>query len=869
MITDRLRREEQDSSAAYCDSLLNTCEFVIRHLTSVLCAALPQTEEANETRYRAEYTLLRSSGIGDWARTCRDLLSGPNFQDISSQLAGVGIDLALFTRPARKDDENWIKESILALRRSLEVIGEMPNDSSSFKLIEFLNEFPRLRNKMDAHGAPTSFVKSQIATELEILVKNLLSRIPLLATEIVQARFQNARNSNDTKVVDVVGNAGASVRVQFEEGFLPYEQQDGLFAVIGDRVQRLNLIDSDEELLDFYYANGNLKEKDQSAEFLSYITSRRKRVDCKRWSAAPVMLSESSTAGSRTLRYYGNTLTNHPPEQLKSYISRPVLEKKVSRELVAPYRRFVTLRGLGGIGKTTLALAVVEQACVRGEFDVVIWVSARDLDLADTSSRAVRPSVQTTHEVATLCNELFAQVGEGADGDHLEHLSKLLESNEFGRVLWVLDNFETIQDPGEFYSIFDRSLGPSNRVLITTRHRDFQGDFSVEVQGLERDEFAQLVGQHAERIGLSTLPREKIDQLFSDTDGHPYIAKMMVSEMKSSPLTGAKNVLQKATLQDDLLERTYSRLSDGAVVLLLLLSTFSSAVPLTAIRVAVNSDTLIADDLDQLLDELASNSILDITFIEQDSLVQMPSVAIQYGKRKLKTHEHRTSIESMSRVLQMFGPISRDEFRRYRGTGDHTDLAKRFWQSMRRTLGGNESNRDLYLAQAREVARTYPEVWRMLGEFLEETEEYEESLAMWKSFIESGSNYEIAWKHVATLAERLDRLEEALQAWVSRAQCSDASIADLDFAAGKVNGWLSNTEGHNRVTLSRANKQALIEPLCREFEQKLEYCNATNLSKYAHLLRRIQSHQRADEMARLGLEREPDNQYCLRFLNLN
>ena len=863
---DRNTREKADSGSAYCDSLLNSCEFIIRHLSALLCASLPHSEAGESIRYRTEYELFRTSGIGDWSRHAQQLLAGPNFSLLTKEIPEGGLQgsLSIFTRPVKGHEDQWIVEVVIAFRNCLRIIGEEPNTSKSIKLIEFINEFPRLRNKMDAHGAPTSNEKSRIADELEVIVENLIVHVSILQLAIVRVDFSKQSGIRDSRVLDVVGNESPVVRESLKNGFLPKSQESGLFVVLPSGIRRINLLYSETDLLDFFYANGNYKEQHQTAEFLSYVTNGRKRIKCTEWSSVPLGVSESVTAGTRNLRFIGTVLTNLPQVDMSPYVRRPKLEKELIEELSAPYRRVITLKGIGGVGKTTLALSVVNELCEAEKFDVVIWASARDLDLVEDTSRQVKPSIQSTQDLANLNKSLISQIGNIEPDDALAWFGRFLGSDEYGRILWVLDNFETLQDTGEVFSLIDRALGPTNRVLITTRHRDFYGDYQIEVRGLERKEFTQLAEEFGKRIGIS-LPNDRVDQIFRDTDGHPYIAKMMISELRNSPMAGTKSVISKPDLQDNLLERTYSRLSEGAAAIFLLLSTFNSAITGTAIRLAIYDDQTIEGDIESLIDELASNSLVEVDLIEGDVLVHLPSVAMAFGSRKLVTSDLRTPILAMSGVLKLFGPINREQISQFRTSPPKgSDPISRFWKSIRRQLN-DENERDRYLDLAREVARTHSIVWRWIAEYFDEENEPAKAISSWKMFIEAGNLTQYAWWQIAQNFEKLDRHEEALAAWVSRAKCEDATIQDVSFAANKLNGWVSRKQ----VKLDSAEKVILIDPLVSVLESRINECSADDLSRLAHLYTRLENHRRAREVAEMGLVKDPQNQYCLRFLGMN
>jgi hypothetical protein len=54
-----------------------------------------------------------------------------------------------------------------------------------------------------------------------------------------------------------------------------------------------------------------------------------------------------------------------------------------------------------------------------------------------------------------------------------QYFADNLRQGEAGPLLFVFDNFETIQQPVETYHWLDTHIRPPNKILITTRHRDF------------------------------------------------------------------------------------------------------------------------------------------------------------------------------------------------------------------------------------------------------------------------------------------------------------------------------------------------------------------------------------------------------------
>jgi len=95
--------------------------------------------------------------------------------------------------------------------------------------------------------------------------------------------------------------------------------------------------------------------------------------------------------------------------------------------------RVVSVLGMGGIGKSALAITVMQQ--VARQFEVVIWRSLRD-----------RPTCAT---LVQSCLQVLDPQGQPPVADALEdRLRLLMEQLRTRRVLLVLDNWETLLEEG-------------------------------------------------------------------------------------------------------------------------------------------------------------------------------------------------------------------------------------------------------------------------------------------------------------------------------------------------------------------------------------------------------------------------------------
>jgi len=217
LIRDRIEREAADSSSAHCDSLMNACEFMLRHTTALLVALLPKTEEIEAWRYRSEFDLLRSSGIGEWSSHLNDLVVGPYSHSLRAELQDTEHEGCIeeLTRATKSAADHWMISVVKAIRSALKSLGEVPSTTEKVRLIEFFNEFPRLRNKMDAHGAPTSNTKAEIAKLLSPAVFQLFENFRILKIPFVRVDVQEGNRA--PRIIDVVGESSQDDKNQIAD----------------------------------------------------------------------------------------------------------------------------------------------------------------------------------------------------------------------------------------------------------------------------------------------------------------------------------------------------------------------------------------------------------------------------------------------------------------------------------------------------------------------------------------------------------------------------------------------------------------------------------------------------------------------------
>ena len=226
-------------------------------------------------------------------------------------------------------------------------------------------------------------------------------------------------------------------------------------------------------LSDFFLPNGGFS--DSKFELLSYVTGDRQAGDSSLY-LTPPHLHRSETHGLGELVPQGNTFSN-APEPAQDYVPRLELEDELFALLMDNRRPVVTLQGAGGVGKTSSTLQVIDRIAKEDRFELVVWFSARDIDLLPTGPKTVRPGILTPKDVAEQYAQFVLSPNKLAERgfDREAYFQEQLGKSDGGRCLYVFDNFETVQNPLEMFTWLENFIRVPNKILITTRLRTFKG----------------------------------------------------------------------------------------------------------------------------------------------------------------------------------------------------------------------------------------------------------------------------------------------------------------------------------------------------------------------------------------------------------
>ncbi|KAF3031307.1 hypothetical protein E8E12_000040, partial [Didymella heteroderae] len=183
-------------------------------------------------------------------------------------------------------------------------------------------------------------------------------------------------------------------------------------------------------------------------------------------------------------------------------------------------RKTVVAHGLGGMGKTQLALKYAQQ--YRQEYSAVFWVDSKSEDTLKQGYAAVADRIYREHP--SLVH--LKAVAEGSNLDEAaEAVKRWLSSAGNDRWLLIFDNYDTPKLPGhDKAGTFDiRPHLPQahqGAVLITTRSSQLQLGRPVAVRKLQDIEHGlEILAQTSRRDGLNGDPDAR--KLAEELDGLP------------------------------------------------------------------------------------------------------------------------------------------------------------------------------------------------------------------------------------------------------------------------------------------------------------------------------------------------------------
>jgi len=308
--------------------------------------------------------------------------------------------------------------------------------------------------------------------------------------------------------------------------------------------------------------------------------------------------------------YSPSTLPDYP-SKLREFVTANRVEEITKGLIYLHDHRLLLVSGVGGVGKTTLARALVETR--PANVPIPVWFNfskKMDATLGDI-----------LEELAGYLNMpdivRFKDEAREAGQDDINRLTDELHKRE---EIWVVfDNLETIlddqyfHDPGidQLLTSLRDSTHPA-KIIVTSRTVPVlkNGDTLVDVIAENKQELKGLelnfAVDYLRKNGLDGVEREQLEKLAKGVDGHPLALKLLVELVKEFGVSDTLNDL--SLYQKDKVDtikkarRLFDKLAGDEKELLERLSVYRQPESMTAIN-EMFTDTTSRDAVRKLINK--------------------------------------------------------------------------------------------------------------------------------------------------------------------------------------------------------------------------------------------------------------------------
>lgn len=798
---------------------------------------------------------MRGDGIGVWDKAVGECTG-------QAYAGYIDIDLqplvAWVTRKRTRREDEWAREVAADCSAILQLL-DMPDADTPSRLTvrHILGQIVRIRNKTKAHGAVGPDFFQRANRHYINAVSQILRDSPIVRWEWFHLSVRAEKDN--VRAIRLEGLNPHHVHMAEAEKLRP--DIDGLHFrchAKGHLFHSGGLLRTNRECSAFTFPNGAYTEKGV-AEFLDYGTGRVEHVELPKYLQPPTPLPASATEGAATLDIYGNIFGNLPPRPDR-YVRRERLEEELLTRMRDRNHPIITLHGRGGIGKTSLALHIAHLICDEpsSSYDHVLWISARDLELKPSGATDVRRAVA---DLKTICCTLGRLLDIEPSTDSLARLLQDPIALNANGILFIFDNFETLDNPREVHRFLDTHTHLPNKILITSRERAFKGDYPIEVGGMEYQEACQLLMQEASRLNIEGIMTEvDRNEIYEYTDGHPYVMRVLLGEIAKEkrriPLKGF--VPRRSDLLNVVFERSFNRLSEEGRWTFLCVSNWRSVVPELAIFVVLGLRGL---DADKGIEECLRLSLLD----RHDLLDGMPGynapeLARLFGKKKLDGDPDRLLIREDLELLQLFGPLQLGRV----VSVDAQTLVQRLTEELIAQGASSDASQTQRLDEIiTSVAELYPSAWLDVVRFRKAIDADSDRIdeAFRRACEEVPYNKDV-WVARAEFAKSQRNEVTEIASLVSAVDADPTDVQFIREAAGRLCQYVDS----HKWEIPVARRGVYVASVRSHMERVAGQLDATGLSRLAWLFLLEENKNGAWKYATMGCEKDATNSHCLKIL---
>jgi hypothetical protein len=849
----RLNAIGADASA---DTFLMTsylAEAAIKTVAIALQVSL--RERASSHAYRIAYDLVRADGLGSWEAAIRECTSEPLVGFLSRDSNQL---VAWATKRRSRPEDEWYRQGKAAANTVLRELGgleDIPSRPQSVR--ELITSLVQIRNKTKAHGAVGPDFFGLVNNDYVLAVGQLVRHCPAFSWDWLHL---SQRDKGNVRGIRLRGEGPQHVREADAARLKPMEPGVHFLspgaakpAFCGD------LLISNREYSKFQLPNGGYDGKGR-AEFLDYATGQASKLEIGKFIAPPVLPPTSETQGQEQLEVQGNVFANLPPMP-RGYVDRPRLERELQDKLLDRNHAIITLHGRGGVGKTMLALNAAHQLARQAEsrFDMILWFSARDVDLRPAGPTFVRPAVVNLADIT----ESFARL-TGARND-IGELARALQTLSQGAIgtLFIFDNFETMAGISDLHQFLDAHTHLPSKTLITSRERAFKADYPIEVKGMDYDEARRMLHSLARELSVEGIATDEvIKSVFESTEGHAYLMRVVMGEVAKEGryVPPRQLVSRRLDIVDAVFERSFDKLTDAGRSVFLIVANWKSAIPAIALVVVLSESDF---DVESGIDECLRLSLISRDYLRDGHpCYTAPLLARLFGQKKLLGDPDRLIIQGQIETIRKFGVVDIHS----PSQTSQQQLTERFvdW-----CCSGGTSNITFDPVRLDRVLQSLAEMWPAGWLALARYRQSRDSARVQIEYalrraVEEMPDHKEPWLARARYAAQVGDDSTRLSSFIGAVEADPTDVELLLEVAGQVTRYISD----HASEMPRVRRGVYLASVRGHLERLARQLTADGLSRLSWLFLLEQNEQQARHYAQEGLKRDPNNTHCANLLEL-
>lgn len=214
------------------------------------------------------------------------------------------------------------------------------------------------------------------------------------------------------------------------------------------------------------------------------------------------------------------------------------------------------LTGVGGLGKTTIASALVRHLMEAGHFEAGAWVSAQQVRLLPdgTVVDVPNPTLTSAGIVSQLAEQILGKAFMENHRPQSETVAALYQALKTTRYLIGIDNLETLADAQAVLEIARKLAWRSrSQFLFTSREKPPERAVKLfPVRPLSRAEADQLLMQEAaylegHALALLAATERDLALVYDKLGGNPLALHLFVGQVESGSLDTVLALLMRAS----------------------------------------------------------------------------------------------------------------------------------------------------------------------------------------------------------------------------------------------------------------------------------------------------------------------------------